>query len=253
MTMVSGGDRHGLSKSNLLMKSLTTMPTVAKLGLKPRPPMRILIADNHALVRAGFRALLQGIDDVEVVGEAANGQEAVELVEELQPDLVLMDIAMPELNGLEATAQISQDFPQVQVLVLSMHSTDEYVYQALQRGAVGYVLKDSGATELELAIRAIAQGETYLSPAVSQHIAADYSQSIDGELPPPQQLITTRQREILQLIAEGKTTREIAERLFISIKTVETHRAQLMQRLDIHDIAGLVRYAIRIGLLILEA
>lgn len=213
--------------------------------------IKLVIADNHTLVRAGFRSLLEDLGDIEVIGEADNGRLALQLVEATQPDLVLMDIAMPELNGLEATARITHDFPAVRVLIVSMHANEEYVYQALKAGAVGYLLKDSGPEELELAINAIARGETYLSPAVSKHVVNDYVRRL-GQDEDPLDQITPRQREILQLIAEGKNTKQIAEILYISTKTVETHRSQLMDRLDIHDIAGLVRYAIRIGLVVLE-
>lgn len=213
--------------------------------------IQLVIADNHTLVRAGFRSLVEDIDGIEVVGEAENGREALQLIETFKPQIVLMDIAMPEMNGLEATARISREFPQVRVLILSMHANEEYVYQALRSGASGYLLKDSGAEELELALRAIARGETYLCPAVSKYVVSDYVRRLNQDQTPLDQ-ITPRQREILQLIAEGKSTKEIAELLYISTKTVETHRTQLMDRLDIHDIAGLVRYAIRIGLVVLE-
>ena len=214
-------------------------------------PIQLVIADNHTLVRAGFRSLVGDIDGVEVVGEAENGREALHLVETLKPQVVLMDIAMPEMNGLEATARIAREFPQVRVLILSMHANEEYVYQDLRSGASGYLLKDSGTEELDLALRAIARGETYLCPAVSKYVVNDYVRRL-GEDQNPLDQITPRQREILQLIAEGKSTKDIADILYISTKTVETHRAQLMARLDIHDIAGLVRYAIRIGLVVLE-
>jgi DNA-binding NarL/FixJ family response regulator len=214
-------------------------------------PIQLVIADNHTLVRAGFRSLVADIDGVEVVGEAENGREALQLVETLNPQIVLMDIAMPEMNGLEATARINREFPQVRVLILSMHANEEYVYQALRSGASGYLLKDSGTEELDLALRAIARGETYLCPAVSKYVVSDYVRRLGQDQTPLDQ-ITPRQREILQLIAEGKNTKDIADMLYISTKTVETHRSQLMDRLDIHDIAGLVRYAIRIGLVVLE-
>lgn len=214
-------------------------------------PIQLVIADNHTLVRAGFRSLVEDLDGVEVVGEAENGREALQLVETLKPQVVLMDIAMPEMNGLEATTRIAREFPNVRVLILSMHANEEYVYQALRAGASGYLLKDSGTEELDLALRAIARGETYLCPAVSKYVVSDYVRCL-GEGPPPLDQITPRQREILQLIAEGKSTKDIADMLYISTKTVETHRSQLMDRLDIHDIAGLVRYAIRTGLVMLE-
>jgi DNA-binding NarL/FixJ family response regulator len=206
-----------------------------------------LLADNHTLVRAGLRALLRSIDGIEVVAEADDGREALHLVGTQQPDVVLMDVAMPEMNGLEATARVSKEFPSVRVIILSMHANEEYVLQALRAGAAGYVLKDSGVSELELALKSVSRGETYLSPAVSKHVVADYVRRVGGESNSLEQL-TPRQREILQLLAEGRSMKEIAQLLFISIKTVETHRAQLMERLDIHDVPGLVRYAIRIGL-----
>jgi DNA-binding NarL/FixJ family response regulator len=216
---------------------------------------RVLLVDDHLLVRAGLRTLLEQMPGTEVVGEASNGREALDLIKVNPPDVVLMDITMAEMNGLVATAQITHDFPQVRILMLSMHATKEYVTQALQAGASGYLLKDAAPTELELAIRSVMRGEKYLSPAVSTHVIADYLQRASGgttnradtEISSTTPL-TLRQREILQLIAEGNTTKEIAAKLTLSVKTVETHRTQLMERLDIHDIAGLVRYAIRIGL-----
>jgi len=210
--------------------------------------IRILLADDHVLVRAGIRALAQNIDGVEIVGEAVDGRHALALIKTHEPDLVLMDISMAGLNGLEATARIAKEFPEVRVLILSAHANEEYVWQALRAGAAGYLLKDAGTAELELAIRAVARGESYLSPAVSKHVVADYVRRVGGE-PRTLELLTPRQREILQLIAEGQTTKEIARTLHISVKTVETHRMQLMERLDIHDVAGLVKYAIRTGLI----
>lgn len=209
--------------------------------------IRVLLADNHTLVRAGLRAILQNIEGIQVVAEAGDGREALRLIAAHQPDVVLMDVAMPEMNGLEATARVVKEFPNVRVIILSMHANEEYVLQALRTGAAGYVLKDSGVSELELALRAIAKGETYLSPAVSKHVVADYVRRVGSESSSLEQL-TPRQREILQLLVEGRTTKEIAKLLYISVKTVETHRAQLMERLGIHDVAGLVRYAIRMGL-----
>lgn len=214
--------------------------------------IRVLLADNHTLVRAGLRALLQNIEGIQVVAEAGDGREALHLIAVHQPDLVLMDIAMPEMNGLEATAHVVKEFPQVRVMILSMHANEEYVLQALRSGAMGYVLKDAGISELELAVRAIVRGETYLSPAVSKHVVADYVRRVSSE-PSSLEQLTSRQREILQLIAEGRTTKEIADLLYVSVKTVETHRLQLMKRLNIHDIAGLVRYAIRMGLVLPDA
>jgi DNA-binding NarL/FixJ family response regulator len=208
--------------------------------------IRLLLADDHNLVRAGLRALLQSVSGVEVVAEANNGREAVRLVAELHPDVVLMDIAMSELNGLEAAGQIAREFPGVRVIMLSMHATEEYVVQALRAGASGYLLKNAGAAELEKAIKHVAQGETFLSPSISRQVS-DYIRRV-GQDGPPQTRLSPRQREILQLIAEGNTTKRIAQVLNISVKTVETHRSQLIEHLDIHDVAGLVRCAIRLGL-----
>ena len=213
--------------------------------------IRVLLADNHALVRSGIEALLQHIEGIDVVAVAGNGHEALRLIQSEQPNVVLMDISMPELNGLEATARATREFPNVRIVMLSVHANEEYVLQSLRAGAVGYVLKDAGTEELELAIRAAANGDSYLSPAVSKHVVADYVRRAGVETTALEQL-TSRQREILQLIAEGRTSKEIAERLYISPKTVDTHRTQLMERLDIHDVAGLVRYAIRSGLVMPE-
>jgi len=210
-------------------------------------PARVLLADDHALVRAGIRALIEKIPDVEVVGEASTGREALELVKSRLPNLVLMDIAMAEMGGLEALPRITKDFPGVRVIILSAHANEEYVIRALRSGAAGYMLKDAATAELQLAIDSVTQDETYLSPSISRTAITDYLQRTGGPISPLEQL-TPRQREILQLIAEGKNTKEIASDLNISVKTVESHRLQLMERLGIHDIAGLVRYAIRSGL-----
>ena len=208
--------------------------------------------DDHVLVRAGIRALLESLDGIQVLEEADDGREALRLIELHRPDIVLMDIAMSGLNGLEATKRINRDFPNTQVIILSMHANEEYVLQSLRAGAAGYLLKDAGTVELEIAIKAVAGGETYLSPPVSKHVISDYVRRMSaGEQESQSTLdrLTLRQREILQLIAEGQTTQEIARLLNIGVKTVETHRMQLMERLDIHDVAGLVRYAIRVGLI----
>lgn len=210
-------------------------------------PIRIVLADDHALVRAGIRGLLEGLPAIQVVAETGDGQEALRLVQAHQPDVLLLDISMPGLNGLEVVARITKEFPDVRVLILSVHTKEEYVLQALRAGAAGYLLKEADPPELEVAIKAVARGETYLSPAVSKHVVGEYLRRVGGESG-PLEILTPRQREILQLIAEGRTTREIAALLHLSVKTVETHRAQLMERLDLHDIAGLVRYAIRMGL-----
>lgn len=210
-------------------------------------PIRILIVDDHALVRAGIRALIEKLPEVQVVAEANNGRDALQLVKVHQPDIVLMDIAMPGLNGLEATKRMTKEFPNTRMMILSMHASEEYVWQALSAGAAGYLLKGAEPAELDLAIKAVFAGETYLSPPISKHVIRDYVRRV-GAGDTLVERLTSRQREILQLIAEGVTTKEIAETLHVSVKTVETHRAQLMERLGIYEIAGLVRYAIKIGL-----
>jgi DNA-binding NarL/FixJ family response regulator len=210
--------------------------------------IRLVFADDHRLVRAGIRALLEGLEGVTVVAEAGDGRAALALVQAHRPDLLLTDIAMPQMNGLELAGRVAREFPATRVVILSMHASEEYASRALQAGASGYLLKDSGLAELELAVRAVARGETYLSPAVSQHVIAAYLGRTGGARPRPGPL-TPRQQEVLRLIAEGQTTKGIARRLAISVKTVEAHRAQLMERLGIRDVAGLVRYAIRIGLI----
>lgn len=209
--------------------------------------IRVLLVDDHQLVRAGMRALIEPLSGCEVVGEAGDGREALRLAATLQPDVVLMDVLMPELDGVDAAAQVAAVAPNARVLMLSMNAAAEHVLRALQAGAAGYVLKNTSPAELELAIRAVARGETYLSPAVSKHVIEGYVRRADAPVSPLERL-TPRQREVLQLIAEGATTKEIARKLKISQKTAETHRAQLMQELDIHEIAGLVRFAIRHGL-----
>ena len=209
--------------------------------------IRVLLVDDHQLLRAGIRALLQGLPGIEVVGEAGDGRQALELIRTHQPQVVLMGIAMPGMNGLEALARFTKESPKVRVIILSMHGTPEYVCRALRSGAAGYLLKDGVVAEVELAIRAAARGETYLTPAVSKHVIDSYMQCLDAS-GNPLDLLTPRQREILQLIAEGKTTKEMAKLLHISVKTVETHRVQLMDRLGIHEVAGLVRFAIDHGL-----
>jgi len=210
-------------------------------------PVRVLLADDHTLVRAGLRKLLESMPDFEVVGEAGDGLALLAMAEKLQPGLVLMDIAMPGLNGIEATARLVKAWPGIRVLILSMHQNEEYVRQALRHGAVAYLLKDAAPMELELALTAVLRGETYLSPAVSKGVVHDYVQRLRDEQQPGDAL-SPRQREVLQLIAEGLSTKDIARRLDLSVKTVDTHRSQLMKQLDIHEVAGLVRYAMRAGL-----
>ncbi len=214
----------------------------------------VLLADDHTLVRAGLRTLVEGFAGFRVVAEAGDGREAVRLARRWKPQIALIDISMPELNGLDATALIAKEAPETQVIILSMHLAENYVLAALRAGAVGYVVKDAAVTELESALRAVLKGERWLSPAVSRHLLDEYLRLVrhpPEETPAPSGLesLTRRQREILQLIAEGCATREIAERLSLSIKTVETHRSQLMERLNIRDVAGLTRFAIRVGLI----
>ena len=214
-------------------------------------PISILLADDHTLVRAGIRALIEQLPAVKVVGEAKDGREALRLVKEHKPDLILMDVAMPGLNGLEATARVSKEFPDVRVIILSMYANEEYVREAINAGAAGYLVKRSAATELERAITAVARGEKYFSPLVSAHVNRDREGHVSADRASIDRL-TPRQREILQLVAERHNTKDIAGILSISIKTVETHRAQLMERLDIHDVPGLVRFALRAGLVSLD-
>jgi len=214
--------------------------------------IRTLLADDHALVRAGIRALLRDIADIAIVAEADNGRDAVRLASELTPDLAILDISMKELNGIEAAAQMRTQAPGTRVLILSMHTTEDFVRRALKAGAAGYIVKDSAPLELTMAIEAVMRDETYLSPRVSKSLlsgivdgrAAPGGSSLDG--------LTPRQREVLQLVAEGRSTKEIAYALEVSVKTVETHRAALMERLDIRDTASLVIYAVRNGLVSAE-
>ncbi len=210
-------------------------------------PIRVVLADDHRLLRAGIRSLLEGVGGIEVVAEAADGREAVEHVRTHRPHVLVADITMPGLNGLEAAGQVAREFTGTRVLILSMHASEEFVAQAIRAGAAGYLLKDAAPEEVEAAIRTVARGDTYISPAVSKHLVAGYVRQTQGT-DSPTEVLTPRQREVLQLIAEGHTTKQIARKLEISVKTAETHRTQLMDRLDIHDIAGLVRYAIRKGL-----
>ena len=213
---------------------------------------RVLLVDDHALVRAGIRALLESLPRVEVVGETGDGLEALRLVRELEPHAVLLDVTLPGLNGLEVATRISRFSGDTRVLMLSMHASPEYAARAFAAGAVGYLNKDSAFDELATALDAIGAGRRYLCQALDPaQVAVLERQAASGASPIDR--LTPRQRHILQLVAEGLSTRQIAERLFLSVKTVETHRAQIMQRLDIHDVAGLVRFAIRHGLLPPEA
>ena len=206
------------------------------------------MADDHALVRAGMRALLESLPDIEVVGETGDGLEAVELVRRDPPDVILLDVTMPGLNGLEAASRIARLGVPTRVLMVSMHASPEYAARAFAAGAAGYLNKDSAFDELSTAIEEISAGRRYLCRAIDSSLVQQYAHQA-GNGVSGLDALTPRQRQILQLVAEGKSTRQIAETLFVSVKTVETHRAQLMQRLDIHDVPGLVRFAIRNGLL----
>ena len=212
--------------------------------------VRILLADDHALVRAGMRAMLSELPGVGVIAEASDGAEALQLVRELKPDLAMLDISMPKLNGLEVAARVKKEVPQTRVVIVSIHGDEEYVHRALVAGAAGYLLKTADRAELEMAVRALTRGDTWLSPAVSKKVSGGGGAGggARSRAEEPFERLTSRQREVLQLIAEGFSTKEIASRLEVSPKTVETHRTELMDRLGIHGVAGLVRYAIRVGI-----
>jgi DNA-binding NarL/FixJ family response regulator len=213
--------------------------------------LRVLLADDHKLVRAGIRSLLERLPGLDVVAEASDGKEALLLVEEHQPQVVLMDLSMPGLNGIEATRYLTRKFPQVRVLILSIYSDEEHVYQSLRAGAAGYLMKGAATEELELAIRSVARGGTYLSPPVSKPVIMEYIRRTNVGLG-VREGISPRQSQILKLIAEGETTKQVAMHLAISVKTVETHRSALMRRIGVRDVAGLVRYAVKVGLVDLQ-
>ncbi|MBL8189183.1 MAG: response regulator transcription factor [Acidobacteria bacterium] len=206
---------------------------------------RILLADDHQVVRRGFGLILSAQPGWEIVGEAANGREAVELTERLQPDLVVMDVSMPELNGIEATRRIAEFAPRCRILALSMHRDAVYVREILRAGAHGYLLKDASDQDLVDAVRAISNGQGYLSPAVSDAVLSDYRKHVTD----PIDLLTSREREVLQLIAEGKTNKEIAQDLNLSVYTVDSHRSRIMEKLNLHSAGELIRFAIRNGLI----
>jgi two-component system, NarL family, response regulator NreC len=206
--------------------------------------IRILLADDHAVVRQGFKLILGAQPDMEIVGEAGNGREAVELAEKLHPDVAVVDVAMPELNGIEATRRMAEVTPRTRVLALSMHKDSVYVREILRAGARGYLLKDQIDSDLLAAVRAVARGEGYLSPSVSDAVLNDYRRHVSD----PIDLLTSREREVLQMIAEGKTNKEIATVLTLSVYTVDAHRGRIMEKLNLHSVNELVRFAVRKGL-----
>lgn len=222
---------------------------VAKRANTPAKPARLVLADDHVLVRAGVRALLEKLPWVEVAGEASDGREVLKLVETIRPEVVLMDITMPGLNGLETTARIAQDFPDVRVVILSMHHDEEHYWSALKAGAAGYLLKIAAAAELESALRRVLKGEIYLSHEISARLVKMFPLKGIASRKSPLEQLTGRQREILQLIAEGQNTKGIADILKVSPKTVEYHRMKLMDCLNLHDVPALVRFALRVGLI----
>ena len=211
--------------------------------------IRVLIADDHALVRAGIRALVEKIEGVVVVGEAGTGSEALELLKDLKPTLMLLDITMPDGGGFDVLDHVTKKYPEIKVIVLTVHDAGEYAIRALREGAAGFLPKSAASIELEQAIETVIRGEVYISPETSRKTLLEYGKGTKRDL---LATLSPRQREVLRLIAEGRTTKQIAQLLEISVKTVETHRAQLMERLDIHDVAGLVRYAIIVGLIEVE-
>ncbi len=214
--------------------------------------IRILLADDHKITRQGLRSLLEKQQDMEVVAEAENGRIAVRLAAEMAPDVVIMDVTMPDLNGVEATRQIVEASPDIRVIALSMHSDTTFVTEMLKSGAAGYLLKDCAFEELTRAIRTVINDKVYLSPSISGVVVEDYIHRISKTAPEDSDVLSDREREVLQLMAEGGSTKQIATKLHISIKTVETHRRQIMSKLGIHTIAELTKYAIRKGLTSLE-
>ncbi len=206
--------------------------------------IRILLADDHAMVRKGFRMILEAQTDMSIVGEAGNGREALEQAEKLHPDVIVMDVAMPELNGIEATRRLATTSPRSRVLALSMHKDSVYVREILRAGARGYLLKDSIDSDLVSAVRAVAKGDGYLSPAVSDAVLTDYRRHVTA----PLDLLSSREREVLQMIAEGKTNKEVATSLNLSVYTIDAHRGKIMEKLNLHSTGELVRFAVRNGL-----
>ena len=206
--------------------------------------IKILLADDHAIVRQGLKLILSAHLDLQVIGEAANGREAVDMAQKLNPDVVLMDVGMPELNGIEATRRMTEANSRIRVLVLSMHKEATYVRETLRAGARGYILKDAIDTELLNAVRSVARGDGYISPAVSGALLSDFRQNVTN----PVDLLSNREREVLQLIGEGKTNKEVATKLNLSVYTIDSHRAKIMEKLNLHSTGELVRFAIKNGL-----
>ncbi len=212
--------------------------------------IRIILADDHAVMRRGLRLVLEEHKDFQVIGEASDGREAVALVEELKPDLVVLDITMPNMNGIEAARQISEKQAGVSIVVLSMHSDESYVLRALKAGARGYLLKESAESDLILAIRSVSAGKAFFSPAVSRLLVEDYVRQLqDKDIEDSYELLTQRERELLQLIAEGKSNKDVANMLNLSLYTVETHRGNLMEKLNLHSVPELILYAVRKGVI----
>ena len=208
-------------------------------------PIRVLLVDDHAVLRDGLKSLLGRESDIEVVGDVGDGREALAAVESLQPDVVVTDISMPGLNGIESVRILRQDYPRLRIIILSMHSSQEYVIQSLQAGANGYVVKQADASDVLAAIRAVIAGGAYLSPAISQYLIDDYLSRTPEQLSGPK--LTTREREVAQLIAEGKSTREVSEALTVSVKTAETHRMNIMKKLNAKNTADIIKYALKQG------
>jgi DNA-binding NarL/FixJ family response regulator len=210
---------------------------------------KVLLADDHAILRDGLRMVLDAQPGIIVVGEAEDGRQAVDMAEDVHPDVVVMDIAMPKLNGLEATRQIKRRWPDIKIVILTMHENQQYLSQIVQAGATGAVLKRSAGTELVMAVKAAARGESYFSPTIATMMLEDYRILLHQGNPEDENFLTEREREVLQLVAEGRTNQEIADTLFLSIKTVQTHRAHIMRKLGAHDRTDLVKYAIQIGMI----
>jgi len=232
-----------------MVKKNKTKSKIPMNGGKGMNRIKLLVADDHKIFRQGIKKLLEEEKDLQVVGEAKDGRDAVKKTQELKPDVVLMDVAMADLNGLQATRQIKKTVPDTKVLMVTMHKNEEYVLQSFQAGASAYVLKEGAVEELVAAIRSVHHEKSFLSPTISKTVIDAYLRKIEtGTMQTPFDLLTDREREVLQLIAEGYTNREVAKALYISVKTVEAHRAHIMQKLDIHEVAKLVKYAIQKGL-----